>query len=342
MRLYGLRKFVSVLLVLVLCPLLLVQITASAGRSLVKDADRLKGIVRETGIYATLQAGLVEQFAGSLEGGELELTEAEMATLANGMLPAARLQAIFESMIDGMHAWFWSDEPRPTITLDLSEMRAALPGALRPIIVAQIEALPVCSSAQGAQLAASYEGGMPPCKSADPAFNARVIDLVFADAQLQETVPERLDLTSQLEQSNGPEFWAETRESFTTVRRALDLIPWGWGLIAFLIGLLALLNLDRWYVPFGWIGVTLLIGGSLALAGGMLGTGLTYLMVQGAEASDGGAELLGLVQAVADRWFSIGRQVGLLTMVLGVGSVTVAIVGKRRAPPSGDSRIDVA
>lgn len=342
MRLYGLRKFVSVILLLVLCPVLLLQLTASAGRSLVRDADLLKEIVQETGIYAELQADLVEQLAGSLDGGELDLTEAEMTTLANGVLPATRLQTMLESMIDGMHGWFWSDEPRPTIILDLTQMRAALPEAIRPIIAARIEALPVCSATRAAQLAASYQGGMAPCKSPDPAFNQRVIERVASDPQLQAMIPERLDLTSRLEQSEGPDYWVDARESFTSVRSALDLIPFGWGVIALLLALLALLNLDRWYVPFGWIGATLLIGGSLALVGGMLGTGLASLMMQGAIEQEGGGQVLGLIQAGADRWFSIVRQGGLLTMLLGVGSVIVAVVGKRKFVPAGESRPDVA
>lgn len=342
MRLYGLRKFVSVILVLALGLILLVQITASAGRSLIRDAAFLKEIVRETGIYAELQADLVDQVAGSLEGGEVAFTEAEMTTFVNGVLPAVRLQSLMESMIDGMHGWFWSDDPRPTIVLDLSEMRATFPGVVRPIITARIEALPVCSTAQAAQLAASYKGGMVPCKSPDAAFNRRVVERMASDAQLQAMIPERLDLTSQLEETNGPAYWAEARESFTKLRTALDLIPFGWGLIALLLALLALLNLDRWYVPFAWIGATLLAGGGLAVVGAILGTGLVYLMIQGADSSDGGAQLIGLIQAGAERWVGIVRQSGLITALAGLGSVIIAMIGKRNAFLGGNSGRDVA
>lgn len=308
----------------------MLQIAASAGRTLVKDATLFKGIVQESGLYSQVQTGLVAQLAESFQGAEVELTEAEVATLIDKILPATRMQRLTDGMVDGLHGWFWSDEERPTILLDLSEVRAAFPGALRPLIIAKIEALPACSAARGAQLAASYNGGMLPCKPSDAAFNQRVVESITAELALEEFLPERIDLTAQLEEANGSDFWAEMREGFEEARSLLDMVPFGWGVIGLLIGLLALLNLDRWYTPFGWVAATLLIGGGLALFGGMLGTGVAQSMIQEAISSgDEAMQVMGLAQLGMERLFSLMRQMGLTAAAIGLVCMGIAMIGRR-------------
>jgi hypothetical protein len=251
---------------------------------------------------------------------------------------------VIEPVIDELYVWFWTGTERPQLILDLTEVRTAFPGVIRPILTAKIEALPVCSAKQAAQLAASYQGGMAPCKSPDPSFNRRVVETVATDAELQTLIPAKLDLGDRLDQGDGADFWAETREELGGIRSLLTLIPFGWGLIGLLLVLLAVLNLDRRYTPFGWLAAPLLFSGLFMVIGGLIGPALADSIVQGSVTTSDlppGAAF-SAIQVVADKLFGTMRNLGFGTALIGLGCAITAVIGKRKGPHVGDHRSGVA
>lgn len=341
---FGLRKFLSVLLVLLLCPIVLGQIAAASARTLLRDSAFTKQVVRESGIYVEMESLLVGQLTEGLEDGEIAFTPAEMTSIVTGVLPAERIERLAEPLLEGFHGWFWSGAPRPELVLDLTDLRTTFPGVMRPIILAKIEALPVCSASQAAQLEASFKGGMAPCKSPNPDFNRRVVERAVSDAQLAKLIPGRVDLAAELERKNGPAFWTELKEQFGEVRTGLDLIPFGWGVIILLLALLAVLNLDRWYTPFGWMAAPLLVGGSIMLSVGALGMGFVQPIIQRAVVDDDAISTRALagIQVAMHGLFGLMRNLSIGTVLLGIGCIVLVVVGHRRSPAGTGRRSGVA
>lgn len=339
-----LRKLLSVILVLILFPLVVGQITASAARSLLSDSVFTKEVMRESGIYTEMEAFLVDQLSEGFQRSAIQFTRAEVYSIVTGALPASRLQAVSEAAIEGLHKWFWSGASRPDVVIDLTGARRALPSVIRPIIVAKVEALPVCTAAQAAQLALSYSGGMPPCKSPNATFNKMVIDRAVSDADLENLMPARVDLAAELEMSNGPDFWRELSADIRSARLGLDMIPFGWGLIAILLALVALLNLDRWYTPFGWVAAPLLAGGSVLLLVGLVGVNLAVPMLRGTVVTGDaeGAFAISVMRAAVETLFISMRTISMIVALTGLGCVIVAVAGRMISPPGPDPRTTAA
>lgn len=335
-RLKALRKVLSVLLVLIIMSAVSGQIAAHSARELLADPAASKEILRQSGIYVQMETFLVDQLSAGFSQSDLQFTRAEVNAIVTGVLPAGRLQLMAEGAVEGLHTWFWSGAARPQIVIDLTESRQALPAVLRPIIRAKVEALPVCTTAQAAQVALTYKGGMPPCKSSSADFNRMVVDRAIPDTELQKMVPGRVDVTAELEAQNGPDFWPEMSASLANARYALNLVPYGWGVILVLLALLALLNLDRWYTPFGWMAAPLLLGGGLLLGVGLVGVNIALPFLQDAMVTGdaAGALVFSMIRAAVQTLFLSMRNISLIVSLAGLGSVIIAVAGKVMAPPA--------
>ena len=255
------------LLVIIIVPLIWGQIAAHTARSLLLDPEFTKSVMQRSGIYNELDDVFAEVVVADIKypQGAPPFTPAEVSTLITRVLPPARLQVMAETTIDGLYRWILRAEARPNIVLDLQEVRTALPPALKELIKSKVEALPVCTTTQAVQVARGYTGGLPPCKLSEPKLNQAIIDMALPVAEFEKAIPARIDVTAEVERSQGPRFWSETHQKIAGVRKSIDLIPWGWAVILLLLGVLGLLNLDHWYTPFVWIGVTLLTGGGILL-----------------------------------------------------------------------------
>src|SRR2546428_1161091 len=164
---------------------------------------------------------------------------------------------------------------------------------------------------------------MSACKSPNADFNRKVVERATSDAQLAQLIPDRVDLSADLEQMNGPAFWTEMSDDLGAVRAGLTLIPYGWGLIALLLALLAVLNLDRWYTPFGWMATPLLIGGGIMLTFGALGLDVAQPIIQEAFGSGGemAATALSGIHLAMEGLFGAIRNLSIIAVLLGLGCV---------------------
>lgn len=313
---------------MILVPLLLAQMAAHTARSLVTDPESVKQVARESGVYAKVEQQLVANLTAGADrqGARLPLIQAEIRQLVRQVLPPTRVEAMGDRVADGMHAWLMGQRRRPDIVLDLSDVRREFPEAVRQMLYEKVAALPVCTPAQALQLLNSYGGGMPPCKSPDERINRSMVDRAVAEARVEEMIPTRYDLAAQFEALYGPWFWQEAEVSVAGARVVLGLIPWGWGVIAILLLLLALLNLDQWWTPFGWIAAPLLIGGGLITLGALVAVAMVPRLGPGDWSSAIAFSLLHSAGIAL-------RQTGMLVALAGLGCLVLAVAGRLISPP---------
>lgn len=324
------RKILSVLLLLLIIPLLIAQITVHSLRSLLLDPTVPKQVMRQAGLYAEVEQSMVRGVLNRVRGQQesFPLPRERVARIINRVLPAQRLAQISEQLIDGLYTWAWSTDSQPVLLVDLSDVRRTLPNAVRAELEAEVAALPVCSAAQLRQLMLRPPTGMPPCKTSDEKVNAAFINQVVKDLNVEQMVPRQVDLAQELAGREGPRFWEEARQKLQPLRVVLNLVLLGWGVITILLLLLALLNLDRWYTPFGWAGAAgLLTGGPLVLAGlggSNLLTPLVWSWVPGNPGSQAaGAAVALTIQAVS----AAVRNLSFTVLLLGLAAIAVAVFG---------------
>lgn len=326
-----LRAFLSTLLVLALIPTLWGQMAAHTVRSMILDPVATKAVIRDSGVYLQMERLLVQEVSAGLRNPEnpIPFTEAEVSGLVGRVVPASRLQSLAEQAIDGLYQWFLTESLRPTLVLDLSPIRAELPGAVRAVIQAKVEALPVCSANQAAQLAVTYKGGMPPCKSPDARFNRMVIDSAMPTAEIEQLIPDRLDVAAELEDRQGSAFWEDLNTSLSLARTGLGLIPYGWGVVGVMMLLLLLLNMRTWYSPFGWLAAPLLVAGGLMLVTAWVGVGIVLPILTGATvAGTAGADVAASVAKIALGSLALSlRNLSLLVSLVGLGFLILAVAG---------------
>lgn len=322
----------SVLLLLVLVPLLWVQLTAHTARSLLHNPAFPLEAVRQSGVGREMQRLLVDQIAVRFQGPQapFPFTRDEVNTIVTRVLPAARLEAMTETAVEGLYRWFHGSEAKPKIELDLTEARAALPAVLTEVISAKIEALPVCTLAQAADLMRNYKGGMPPCKSPNAAFNRGVVDMAVKRANVETLLPAKVDVTGEIERREGLQFWTSLNEDLAWVRRFLNLVPVGWGVAGALLLLLALLNLDRWHRAFGWVGAALLLGGGLplAIAWTEARAALPWISSGVSATSPTDALALSVVKVALESLAVALRSVSQTVALAGAGGIALALAGR--------------
>jgi hypothetical protein len=334
---YGARKGLSVALLLVLVSLLSAQITLHTAHALLADSTAAKRAVRSSGFYRQTEEALITSLASGLEGGDASVpVGAETAReIVRTVLPPGRLEAMGDATVDGLRTWLLGRTVRPEIIIDLSDIRRALPGALRSAVEAQVAQLPVCTPQQAAQLVRNTGGSIPPCRSADPKVNQALIDRALQPAAIEALIPARIDVAAQIEAANGPGFWDEANLALRNVRFALGLVPWGWVAVCSLLLLLWLLNRDRWYSPLGWAGVALVLGGGLPL---LAGWGILQWIVPGMAPSRMGnpAEtgLAAMAQALLTAMATSLRNLSLMVLLMGLTFVAVALYGAIRGERS--------
>lgn len=328
---YAVRKILSVLLIMILVPLVSGQIVASAVRIMVTDGEFVRQVVRESDLFVQLEAELIGNLATTLSGAAapLPLEPAEAAALLQDAIPPGRLARYGDQLIDGMHAWvFHETSLRPSVVLDLSEPLQRFRTGLTRLVETKVAALPVCTGEQALRLAQTYDGGWPPCRTADASVNQAVIRAVLAEAAVDTWIPAQFDVAVQMEAQDGARIWQEAIEARTAIRLALGLISWGWVALAMMVLLLGLLNLDRWYTAFGWMGTPLLIGGGLILL-----TAASVLLfaagfVQWATIPGPTEEaVLRLVQSAAALAGQMLRNASLPVLLLGLGGLAIGLTG---------------
>jgi len=327
-------------LVVLIVPLIWAQIAAHSARSLMMNPEFTKSAIRRSGVYGEMDhvlAGVVIDGIKYPQGAP-PFTRDEVAGLITQVLPPARLQVMTETTIDGLHRWILQGEARPAIVLDLQEVRSALPVALKDLIKVKVEALPVCTVAQAIQVAKGYTGGLPPCKLSEPKLNQMIIDMALPTAEFQKAIPARIDVGAAVERAQGPHFWTEAGQGLYDVRRALDLIPWGWTVILLLLGVLALLNLDHWYTPLLWIGATLLVGGGLLLASSLFALSWVFSRFIADAVRIGStvdALVLSVMRLALDSIGVLVRNVSMLVSLVGLGTLIAGMAGAvTKRPPS--------
>lgn len=334
-----LRAFLSTLLVLILIPVLWGQMAAHTVRTMIIDPVATKAIIRDSGVYLQMERLLVQEVSAGLRNPQnpIPFTEAEVSGLVGRVVPSSRLQALAEQAIDGLYQWFLTESLRPNLVLDLSPIRAELPAAVRAVIQAKVDALPVCTANQAAQLAVTYKGGMPPCKSPDARFNRAVIDAAMPTAEIEKLIPNRLDVAAELEERQGPAFWEDLNRSLALARQGLNLIPFGWGVVGGLMVLLLLLNLRTWYSPFGWLAAPLLVAGGLMLVAAWVGVGIVLPILTGATvAGTAGADVAASVAKVTMGSLALSlRNLSLLISLVGIGCLILAVTGSLTGNRSG-------
>lgn len=324
------RGILSVLLILILIPVLWAQMAAHTVRTFVLDPQATETLLQDSGAYQELEQVVVLQLSAGLSGpgSPIAFSDVEVKSLVSKVLPADQIQALAETAFEGVHSWLLSGDVRPQVVLDLSRVQTALPGAVQAVVEKKVEALPVCTVQQAAQLAQTYKGGMPPCKSPDPAFNRTVVEKAISMSDLERMIPARLDVAAALE-AQEPGFWQRYEEPLTRFRMGLSWIPYGWGLVGILLLLLTLLNLHAWHAPFGWLSAPLLIAGGTMLAVTWVGTGMLIPLLTGASVGDGpgGEGLARLAQMAAETLMLSLRNLGMLVALVGLGCLIVSVAG---------------
>lgn len=324
------RKILSVLLLLLIVPTICGQIAVQTARSLLLDPAVPERLARESGFAGEVERAVMLQVSGSLTGGAtpLNLTRAEAEALVRTVLPPARIELHTAVMVGGLQRWLAGQTQRPEILIDLRAEQAALPAALIAVAEAKVATLPVCTTQEAIRYAAGPRTEMPPCRLSDPKANRAIIEYVVANAHLENYIPAQLDVAAQF----GPAFWDEQPGGFQAVRLGLSLVPYGWAVTGFLLLLLALLNLDRWYTPFAWVGGALIAGGGLMLVGalGALSVALPLLLQAAGAGGFGEAIAAALVGGAAVTM----RNLSAIVAAAGLASVVVAVAGSVSSGPA--------
>lgn len=337
----ALRKMLSVLLMLILVPLIWTQITVQAASSFIGDPASVKRVLQQSGLHSDLEGVLVDQLSEVFDNPDMGIsfTGDEVRSIVKEVMPATRIAGYTDHLIDEAYAWFENGTDRPNLDLDLTPVRAALPAALRRVVTEKIERLPVCTTAQALLLKATYQGGMPPCKSPNPEDNRRMVEQAMPDADVQKMVPSRIDLDQQIEASAGPGFWQDAGQKAALLRSSLKLVALGWVVLALVLLALVALNLDRWFTPFGWAGTSLLLGGGFMWAISYLG--MQVVPVIFGPGSGYGRQVEVAAALLASVVLSLMRGLGLTVALVGLGGIIVAVAGRllHREPPANPEQV---
>lgn len=304
---YFLRKFVSVLLVILCVPALGYQLLAATANATVLSPDFAKGQL-QAGFYAGVLDLAASRMVDQFPSGPVRFTPEEARSLIDQVMPADSLRAALEPVIDSLYVWLLGTQEHPTLLIDLRAVRANVAPALRRLVNARLAALPACP----AGTLPALDGGLPSCRLGGPAGLAMTaaVNAALTDERLTAGVPDRIDLTAEIEQQQGPAVWRQ----FDTTRRVLRTLNrsavWGWGVIALLALLLWLLNRDRPHSFTGWLAWPALLGGLLFDAAAFLATGAA---LDAAPASD----------LLAPVWHDVF--VGIRQSAVQAGAVTAAV-----------------
>ena len=314
-----LRKLISTLLLIPLVVLLLGQLTVVTVRATVLQPAFAKERLQAS-VYIGLQDLIATRIVADLKGAPVQFTAEEARSLVRQVLPADRLRAAVEPLIDHLYTWLLGTGYRPILTVDLRAIRAEVPSAVRALVNARIAALPPCGPGQ----IPSIDGGFPSCRPEGPLALAMqaAVDAALSDTNLLGAIPEQLDLTAQIEAEQGQAVWRQfdaQRLALRTVDRAGVL---GWVPVLVLGMLLGLLNRDRLPTALGWLGWPALITG-LAFAGAaQTGAGRAMALPPGPDPQ--ATAILGPlwrdavsgVATVAVRWGFITASAGLVLLLV--------------------------
>lgn len=338
----ALRKTLSFVLLLLTVPLLFAQIAIHSVRSLVLDPAFPKQVMREAGVYTAVERSITDSLLQHVRSKQpdLPLSRERLSRIVSRVLLSLQLEQISERLIDELYAWAWGNDPQPVLLVDLTAVRRTLPVIVRAELEAEVEALPVCTLGQLPDLWLRPPTAMPPCKAADPKVNAAFIDQALRNMNLDQVVPREIELAQEMGGRENPSFWADTWEDLQLVRWALNLTLWGWLVLTLLLLLLALLNLDRWHTPFGWIGAAgILAGGPLVLAGLGATNLLTPVVVNSLGGGAGQGAAAGAVGQAVRAVSETVRNLSFTVLLLGLAAIAVMVYGKMNDQPPEDAAL---
>lgn len=292
-----LRKVIATLVMLVLVPLLWWQTTLYAARSVLAAPDLSARVLQAPGLRTQVEERLAQRLAERLaqvEGlGSVRFTAAELRALATQVVAVSRLEVVVDAHLQlaagASRAGLDLRLPVREITpvLTLSGAQAALSAGLRPLLAERL------GTAQADQSLAGLDLG--------PVG----VDAVAPDADLK----------------------LRAAAAGAQLRAALTPTVVLWWVVAGLLGMLVLLNLDRQHTPFTWAGTALLLGGAVPL----LGAGA----LQRRLAAGAGPAARLVLEAVA----AAIRGIALWVMLAGVLSLLAALALRywRRRAAAGRS-----
>lgn len=342
----AVRKTLASFLVMLLVPMIVGLTVAQAVHSFLREPGAISSAVRNSGLYdraqATLSDYLVTTLAADLPS--LPVTAAEVTNLIDQVLPASELASIGDQLMSGMQDWVVTGGPiRADLVVDLTGPRERFLTGFTDLIEVKFAALPVCNSQQAQQmLAGELADGFPPCRTEDAQLNRRLIEEALAPLDLAEIVPVRIDLGAELAEIQG-DTQAETQEMMTELGMGglslptrlstftslgFAFLPVAWGVAGFFLLLLALLNLDRWYTPFVWMGIPLLVGGGIAFVMSLIAQFGSSALVRIVVPTDANGEmLLPLTESLLGLVGIVLRNVSFPVLLLGLGGVAVTVAG---------------
>lgn len=270
------------------------------------------------------------------------LTDEDLRAIIEEVAPADWVRGEATRLVSAVFDWLNSDEPRPQLTVSISEVKARLVGEPgRRAIERVVQTWPACDQERLAELLAGGQEGFPPVCNPPDALRPVSVRLIQGSLpSALNSVPDTLDPfpTGGRDGHDPISGLLSFRDSLRRVRDLLRisvLVPLALLLLVTLFAVRSLRGL------FGWWGALLLVVGLLVLTGTMVGPALTDLAISrlqlGVEDLPAGvASVLGdAVRTVIFRIAVQIRGVSLITAAAGLVFAVVAAAIPRRTAARG-------
>lgn len=273
------------------------------------------------------------------------LSEAERVELVEILAPPEWLEAQVREIVGGLSRWFWSDAPRPRITLDHRPIKESLAsGGAERLVELIVDSWPSCSPQQAREMQnRDAQTGQVPilyCEPPEPTRTHISNYLVSQIELLAREMPVRVPLIAEDGESGDPEQsaqWKEQLRFLHAVGRSAWMIPFSF------LGLIMAAAVRSWRDLTRWWGRVLLLAGILTIVAGVLMgaaaerfvlTGLSQLRAEARLAYD---ILIVALRSLSEAVLDSTAGHAILLILIGAVLLLVYWLLNRRAGSSGGS-----
>lgn len=281
------RKILGVLFVLLSTVLGIAVLLGWSIRTSVLSSEPWKAALREARVYDRLLVEALPEIANEsfTTAGVLEnapVTPADIVAVAQGTISAPFLQEQVERALD---VAFDVLQSRTTLAaadlvIPLQDIKRKLPLAVRERLVARVQALPICTTAQlkDFEKFKSLTDALPPCRPKGLDVQAIVRDSLKVE-QITENIPATFDVAAELQKQRAADGSATgVAEQVALVQEKAQFIfqTHGYLTLAWIVLLLGLgaLFIPRWRRSVQWFAIGLFIPSALVCIGTLIARGM--------------------------------------------------------------------
>ncbi len=270
------RKIVVLLLSLVLLVSLLGVAFSTSSDMAFSHPDKLESWLSQSKLYDHFVATVADETQKSASGGSqpgaAPTDNAAITQAIQAAFTPQLLQGYVKTFLNGNYAWLEGKTATPAYTIDLTAAKQSFAENIGKYIETRLASLPVCSSAQLAQLPAGQNTDYltiacrPPTLSPQAAAAQAVQQLNSGDSLLSNPVVTANSISPKGNNNQGHQPYYQKFSAAPKLYRLGLKLPWIFGGLALLSTLGIVFIASRKRKGIKYLGVVLLVAGFILVA----------------------------------------------------------------------------